>query len=172
VTGKVTYTVTNTDGTTITTTVFSKPPNSRSDTVDLDGSTSSWIETPGITYICISDAAQTDQSCTEETGTTGSAGLGFDPALIDALALAAQAQEVDINKSSENIAGTDADCYEGTYNGRTAKFCFSGDGVMLAELITDSSGTSGLTATEYSSDVSDSDFQPLYPISTIIAVPS
>jgi hypothetical protein len=173
VTGKVTYANTDTSGTTTTITFYSKPPNSRFDTVDSDGAISSYIQTSDTTYICSSDAAKTDQSCVEETGTTGGTGLGlagsfFSPVLVDALAAAAQAQGVDINKSSENIAGTDADCYEGTYSGSTEKFCFSGDGVMLAELTTDASGTSGLTATAYSSDVSDSDFQPLYPISTII----
>lgn len=173
VTGKVTYQDTQSDGTTSTLTFYSKPPNSRYDTIDSDGSTSAIIETSDTTYICSSDAAQTDQSCIEETGTTGGTGLGFaaslfSPALVDALAAAAQAQGIDINKTSENIAGTDADCYEGTYSGSTEKFCFSGDGVMLAELTTDASGTSGLRATAYISDVSDSDFQPPYPISTII----
>lgn len=175
VTGKVTYTNTDTDGTSSTVTLYSKTPNTRYDTTDSDGSSSAYIETSTATYICSSDAAQSDQSCIEEDGASTS-GLGlfgslFSSDIVDALAAAAQAQGIDITKSSETIAGVDADCYSGTDNGSTEKFCFSSDGVMLEELSTDASGTSGLTATAFSSDVSDSDFQPPYPISTIIPAP-
>jgi uncharacterized protein YdeI (BOF family) len=177
-TGKVTYTSTDSSGTTSTITFYSKPPNSRFDSTSADGSTTAYIETPQTTYICSSDAAQQNQTCLAQAGTgTGSAGLGlfgsfFSPTLVDTLAAAAQAQGIEIKKTSETIAGTDASCFEGTYNGSTEKFCFSGDGVMLAEQITDTSGTTGLTATAYSRNVSDSDFQPPYPVTTIPAIPT
>ncbi|HEY8767472.1 MAG TPA: hypothetical protein VIP09_09475 [Dehalococcoidia bacterium] len=177
-TGKVTYTSTDSSGITSTITFYSKPPNSRFDSTAADGSTTAYIETPQTTYICSSDAAQQNQTCLAQAGTgTGSAGLGlfgsfFSPTLVDALTAAAQAQGIEIKKTSETIAGTDASCFEGTYNGSTEKFCFSGDGVMLAEQITDTSGTTGLTATAYSRNVSDSDFQPPYPVTTIPAIPT
>jgi hypothetical protein len=173
-TGKVTYTSTDSSGTTSTITLYSKPPNSRYDTLDSDGSTSSYIQTPQITYICTSS----DQSCIAQPGSgTGSAGLGlfgglFSSTYIDALVAAAQAQGISITKSNETIAGTNASCYEGTSNGSTEKFCFSDSGILLKTQTTDSSGTSGLTATSFSSDVSDSDFLPPYPVTTIPAIPT
>ena len=174
-TGKVTYTDTSSGGSTSTITFYSKPPNSRYDTIDSDGSTSSYIETPQTTYICSSS----DQSCLATAGSgTGSAGLGllggfFSSTYVDVLVAAAQAGGADISKSNETIAGTNATCYGGLSSGSTDKFCFSDSGVMLAELTTDASGvTSGLTATAYSTDVSDSDFLPPYPVTTIPAIPT
>ena len=178
-TGKVTYVSTSTGGTTSTVTFYSKPPNSRFDSADADGSTTAYITTPSVTYICTSDATHTQQSCISQPGTgTGSAGLGllggfFSSTYIDALIAAAQAQGVSINKSNESIAGTNASCYEGTYSGSTEKFCFSDSGVLLETQTTKADGTtSGLRATAFSSDVSDSDFQPLYPVTTIPAIPT
>lgn len=173
VTGKVTYTDTSSSGSTSTITFYSKPPNSRYDTLDSDGSTSSYIQTPQTTYICTSS----DQSCLATAG-TGSTGLGllsglFSSTYIDALAVAAQVGGVSINKSNETIAGTNATCYSGLSSGSTDKFCFSDSGVLLETQTTDASGSiSGLMATAYSSDVSDSDFQPPYPVSTIPAIPT
>jgi hypothetical protein len=173
-TGKVTYTDTSSDGTTSTITFYAKAPNSRYDTIASDGSTSAYIETPATTYICTS----ADQTCIATAGSgTGSAGLGllsgfFSPALIDTLTAAAQAQGISITKSNETIAGTNASCYGGTSSGSTYKFCFSDSGVLLETQSTDSSGTSGMVATAYSGDVSDSDFQPPYPVTTIPAIPT
>jgi TolA-binding protein len=174
-TGKITYTDTSTDGTTTSLTYYSGPPNFRYDSTGSDGSLSIYIETPQTTYICTS----ADQTCIASAGSgTGSAGLGllsgfFSPALIDAMSAAAQAQGVSITKSNETIAGTNATCYSGVSSGSTDKFCFSDSGILLSTQTTDASGgTSGLTATAYSSDVSASDFQPPYPVTTIPAIPT
>jgi outer membrane lipoprotein-sorting protein len=173
VTAKVTYTDTSSSGDQTTLTIYSKSPNSRYDTVDSDGSSSAYISTPDVTYICSSSADQADQSCFSSPGTgTGSAGLGlfggfFSPAIVQAMAAAAQAAGIDINKTNETIAGTDATCFEGTESGSTDKFCFSDSGILLETQTTDSSGTSGMVATAVSEDVSDSDFQPPYPVSTL-----
>ena len=124
-TGKVTYTDTSSDGSTSTITFYSKAPNSRYDTVDSDGSSSAYIQTPQTTYICSSDAGQQNQTCLAQPGTgTGSAGLGlfgsfFSPTYIDALAAAAQAQGVSITKSNETIAGTNATCFRRNELGST-----------------------------------------------------
>jgi hypothetical protein len=178
VTGKVTYTSTDTAaGETpkaSTFTYYSKDKNSRLDTVDSDGSTTALISTPDITYVCTSS----DQTCIAETGAGASlGGLGvfggvFSGAYIDALISAAEAQGIDVGKSSENIAGTDATCFSGNDNGDIGKFCFSGDGLMLLSDNTSADGSSSrIEATSFSSDVSDSDFEPLYPVTTTIDIP-
>lgn len=171
ITGKVTYESTDSDGTTSTLTFYSKPPKSRFDTVDADGAKSSIIETQDGTYYC----DDSSQGCTfTSTGGTSVGGLGFlsaifSPQYIDALVSAAESQGVDIHKSSENIAGTDATCFSGTYQGDTGKFCFSDSGVMLLSQSqsADNSDNFSLKATEFSTDVSDSDFEPPYPVTTI-----
>ncbi len=173
--GKVTYTETGTSGSSTSITYYSNPPNTRYDSTGSDGSTTVYIDTPATTYIC----ASSWQICTATAGSiTGSTGLGllsmfFNPSSIDAIVTAAQAQGTSITRSSESIAGTDATCYSGEKNGSAEKFCFSDSGVLLSEQTTDASGsTTGLTATAYSSDVSDSDFQPPYPVTTIPAIPT
>lgn len=177
VTGKVTYADTSTSGDVTTITFYSKSPNSRYDSVDSDGSSTSYIQTPDATYICSSSADQTDQTCIQSAGSgTGSAGLGlfggfFSPAIVTAMVAAAEVTGINIDKSNETIAGTDATCFSAEDNGETSKFCFSDSGVLLATQTTDSSGTSGMVATAYSTDVSDSDFQPPYPVMTIPAIP-
>jgi hypothetical protein len=171
--GKITYTETATSGSTTSITYYSKPPNGRYDTTESDGSTTVLIETPATTYICTSR----EQICTATAGSgTGSAGLGllsafFNSSSIDVLVAAAQAQGISITRSSETIAGTDASCYSGENSGSAEKLCFSDSGVLLSEQTTDPSGsTTGLMATAYSSDVSDSDFAPPYPVLTIPAI--
>jgi outer membrane lipoprotein-sorting protein len=178
VTGKVTYTDTSTSGGVTTITFYSKSPNSRYDTIDSDGSSTSYIQTPDATYVCSSSADQTDQTCIQSAGSgTGSSGLGlfsgfFSPVIVSAMVAAAEVTGVNIDKSNETIAGTDATCFSAEDNGETSKFCFSDSGVLLATQTTDSSGTSGMVATAYSDSVSDSDFQPPYPVSTILAYPT
>jgi hypothetical protein len=175
VTGKVTYTDTSSSGRTSTVTLYSKAPNSRYDSVGSDGSTSSYIETPTTTYSCTSS----DMKCIAiPGGGAGSTGLGllsglFSSTYIDALALAAQVGGISITKSNETIAGTNATCYSGLSSGSNDKFCFSDSGLLLETQTTDSSGgISGLIATAYSTDVSDSDFQPPYPVTTIPGMPT
>ena len=85
------------------------------------------------------------------------------------MAAAAEATGVDINKSDETIAGTDASCFSAEQNGETSKFCFSDSGILLLTQNTDASGTSGMVATAYSDSVSDSDFEPPYPVTTLPA---
>ena len=171
--GKITYTETGASGSTTSITYYSKPPNGRYDSTESDGSTTVYIETPATTYICTSK----EQICTATAGSgTGSAALGllsafFNSSSIDVLVAAAQAQGISITRSSESIAGTDATCYSGQNNGNAEKLCFSDSGVLLSEQTTDASGsTTGLTATAYSSEVSDSDFAPPYPVLTIPAI--
>ena len=169
ITGKVTYNSTDPDGTTSTITFYSKPPKSRFDTVDSDGSSTAYIETPDATYICSSS----ENACIKSPGSSSDTGLGlfgalFSPQYVDALVSAARAEGIDVQKSSENIAGNDATCFSGTEtDGSTGKFCFSDSGVLLSEESTDSTGTQKLEATAFSNDVPDSDFDPPYTVTEL-----
>jgi hypothetical protein len=72
-----------------------------------------------------------------------------------------------VSTSSRQIAGEDADCFtirSPEFQG-DAEFCLSQDGVPLYGKGTDPDGTeSSLEATDFSHDVSDSDFEPPYPV--------
>jgi hypothetical protein len=166
--GKVTYTHASADFSDLI--IYLKPPNSRYDAFDPSGSSLTYIQTPDATYDCSSNGSGYE-TCFQSAGSgTGSAGPGgpfaglFSPALIHALTVAAQAEGIDINKSDETIAGTGATCYEGIESFETRKFCFSDSGILLLSRTTNADGTSGMTATAVSSDVSDSDFEPPYPV--------
>ena len=168
VTGKVTYTSTDTDGKTSTMTFYSKSGKSRLDTTDSDGATTTIIETADTSIVC----DPSSQTCISYgAGGTGSLGLGFltlfSGSYVDQLVAAAEAQGISVDKSSEKIAGVDATCFSGTESGGSGKFCFSDSGLMVYEEFGDSSGTTKLEATEVSTDVSDSDFDPPYPVTTI-----
>ena len=94
------------------------------------------------------------------------------PLHTDALVSAAEAQGIDVSRSSESIAGTDANCFSGNDNGDVGKFCFSDDGLMLLSENGSADGSSSsIKATSFSSDVSDSDFEPPYPVTTTIDIP-
>lgn len=169
VTGKVTYQQTDTDGSVTNVTFYSKPPNARFESTDENGDTTIYITTPDWTYSCSSS----EQTCIQLPGTgTDSSGLGvlgavFSPAYIDALVSAAELSGIEVDKSSDNIAGQDATCFSGTDNGETDRFCFSDSGVLLLTQTESSEGTYKMEATDYSSDVPDSDFEPPYPATTI-----
>jgi hypothetical protein len=172
-TGKVTYQSTETDGSTSTITFYSKDDKSRFDSTDSSGSTGIFIETATASYSC----DPSEQVCIQY-GQGGGSGIGagfaaiFSPQYIDALVAAAQSEGIDVTKSSDNIAGQDVDCYSGTGPDGSGKFCFNGDGLMVYTEFQDSTGTTKMQATEVTSDVSDSDFDPPYPVTTIPAIPT
>lgn len=176
-TGKVAYTQTETDAdgnvTSSTFTIYSKPPNSRYDTGDPDDPSAATItiSTADTTYIC----TVADETCVSYPGGGGGAGLfgGFFSAqTITAYAAAAKAAGIDVNQSSENIAGSDASCFswdEDVSNDITkGKMCFNDTGQLVLLESEDSDGSkSSMRATEYSEDVPDSDFEPPYDVTAI-----
>src|SRR3990172_10583611 len=169
VTGKISYDITDSDGTVSSMTFYAKSPNSRFDSSD-GTTTSIIIYTPDTTYICDSET----ESCLatpgsgEDTGALGIFGAFLSPEIITAYVAIADAAGVDVNKSDESINGIDATCFswddDTSADVGKGKFCFNDAGVMVYQETVDDSGTSKLEATDYSSDVSDSDFEPPYPV--------
>jgi hypothetical protein len=173
VTAKVSYEITDVDGDVTTMTLFSDPPNSRYDTTDEDGVTTTLIYTETVFYTCDS-ATEACFSYTDDLG--GGLGLGaivglFGASSIGLYAAAAEAAGVDVDTSSEEHAGQDSDCFAWSDDSEgdafTGKFCFGESGVMLYQELTDSEGTTKTEATDFSDDVSDSDFEPPYDVTTL-----
>jgi hypothetical protein len=178
VTGRVTYEVLDSDGDTSTMTFYSAPGKSRFDQGEGDDATS-YITTEDSTYIC----TVSESSCLQYPGGGAGAGLGFGLATfftgdtIAAYAAIAAAAGVDIDTSNESYAGIDAECFSWSDDGEdgigTGKMCFGGDnGILLfEEFVDDGVTTTRFEATEVSEDVSDSDFEPPYPVMTIPGLP-
>lgn len=172
VTGKITYEI-DTDGDVSTMTLYSNPPNTRYDTTDDSGVTAILITTSEATYSCSSDT----ETCFSfpSDGTGGLGGLGFLSGFFGAGAVgvyvaAAEAAGFDVDTSSGSYAGQDADCFSWTDpedSASSVKFCFGSNGVMLYEEIKDANSSTTITATEYSSSTSDSDFEPPYDVTTL-----
>lgn len=176
-TGKVSYDITDTDGTVTTMTYYSDADTgySRFDTIDEDGNGTSLITNGDGDFSCDSSS----QTCTGfgSGGLGGGVGLGFaqffSADYIGIYVAAAEAAGVAVDQSSESIAGEDADCFSWTDpedSSNTGKLCFGSDSrALLYQEFGDSSGTTKFEATSYSDEVSDSDFELPYPVSTIIS---
>lgn len=172
VTGRVTYNIAEDDGSTTSMTFYAKPPNSRFDSTDSSGTTSIIISTPDKMYICASDT----QSCfgypgTGDTSSLGAFGAFLSPEVISTYIQLADAAGVDVNKSDESISGIDATCYswddDSSGDVERFKLCFNDAGIMVYEEIASGGSTTKLTASDVSSDVSDSDFEPPYDVTTL-----
>lgn len=172
VTGRVTYEIDN-DGDVSTMKLYSDPPNSRYDTTDSDGNSSIIIYTADNTYSCSSDPEACFALPSDDSGGLG--GLGFLSGFFGAGAIgiytaAAQAAGLDVDTSSEEYGGIDAECFswaDPSDDEGSVKFCFGDNGIMVYEEIKDSTSSTTITLIEYSEDVSDSDFDPPYPVTTI-----
>jgi len=171
VTGRVTYSITDSDGTESSITFYAKPPNSRFDSTDGD-TTSIIITTPEATYICDSDS----ETCIATPGSgedsgSGLLGLYFTPEVIAGYVAIAEAAGIDVERSDDSINGIDATCFsweEDTDSDVDAgRMCFNDAGVGVYYEFADDAGISKMEATDYSGDVSDSDFDPPYPVTTI-----
>jgi len=126
--------------------------------------TATYITTPDKSYVC-SPATQAGESdtCYSAPVQPGE-GAGQIVADLEKVLTASSLQVV--STSSRNIAGEDADCYtirssdlEGD-----AEICLSKEAVPLYTKSTAQGAESTLEATAFSRDVSDSDFQPPYPV--------
>lgn len=78
---------------------------------------------------------------------------------------------IDVEKSSEDIAGTDATCY--TYSGdldeteagdESGEVCFAESGLLLRLDFTGGSGSGSFEAVEASEEVSNADFDPPFEV--------
>jgi hypothetical protein len=168
---KATYTITSTDtdqGFSGTMTWYKKDDNLR---IDVSGeaqgeqTTGVFITRPDKSYFCTETPGMGQAgSCFEApSGTTGGASD-----MVNELESTLTDPSIEVvSTSSRKIAGQDATCYtvrapdiEGE-----AEMCLSNEGVPLFSDSTSQGVETSLEATDFSRDVSDSDFEPPYPVS-------
>jgi hypothetical protein len=172
-TGRVTYESTDEDGVTSTITIYSDGEGHRTryDSID-DSGTFSLITTPDATFTC--SESEGTGSCLQSEGSDlgglGLFGIFSNPQALVAYINAFDTSGVDVDTSTEEIAGTDANCFEwsGEVDGDegSGKVCFSDSGLLLlGEFDSTTDGTSSsMRATDFSDEVSDSDFEPPYEV--------
>lgn len=152
-------------------TLYWKPPDaSRVDFATGDSGNVTFISQGDTPYICSPE----EETCIESPGGAGLP-LPFLSFLTDPDGLSSLVGQdilgVDIDQSSETIAGQDATCFSGSSDaagGATFEYCFSDDGVLLR--LSAGDGTGGdfsLEATSVEGTVSDEDVQPPYPVTDI-----
>ncbi len=158
-----------------TMTLYWKPPDGWRMDIGSDSGDATMITQGGTSYICSADGGEAQ--CFESPVASDS-GVPFLSLFTDPNALTAQIDstisggDVDVNRSSRNIAGVDATCYEysGTIDGEAgeAEYCFGDNGMLLALVGAESDAGStsafSLEATNVSTSVSSSDLEPPYPI--------
>lgn len=155
-----------------TMTLYSKPPSrSRVDFSGADGDFTI-ITTAENTYLC------SEGSCLASPAGVASAGVPFLNFLTspeDLQGLVGESLGVDVDQSSATIAGEDATCFTaaGTVAGETGSgtFCFADDGIMLRLDASSGEGDFALNATSVDRSVSDSDFEPPFPVEEIPGIP-
>ena len=172
-TGHVSYDITELTGSDATglssMSFYQKDGKQRVDIED-DMGTSTFITTAEDIYLCAE--GQCIKYATDDP--TADLGLGLFSGLLSAEAVADQfdiPDGVTLVKSSETIAGIDGDCYDAVGDldpdqsgNETGKICFSEEGLLLS-LDFEAAGESySLIATEASTDVSDSDFEPPFDV--------
>jgi len=171
---KATFTIamTDTDTTKSTMTLYWAPPKVRMDMSDeTDETNMIVISTPDKTYVCSQEGG--DQCLAYPPNSNVVDVPAFrrlvDPGAIEA-ELSGLTGNVQIASSSEKVAGNDASCVsaEGNIGGQDSfiKWCFAANGLPLFESWADAAGTSEWTLqTTDIGTVSDSDFEPPYPVS-------
>ncbi len=180
-TGKVTYDITDfstgdSAGLTgiSTMSIYQKGASSRFDISSPDGDII-FISTPDASYLCSGGS-----DCLQYAADNQNAGAAVSAfsGLFSADAITGGIDDipdgVDFDVTSETIAGLDATCFK--YSGdldataagdESGEFCFS-DGGLLLRLGFESAGvSSSFEATSASEDVSDSDFDPPYPVTDL-----
>jgi hypothetical protein len=171
-----TYTITS-EGTESTWKIYSEGENSRAEFGSGDEGTVIVITTPEATYTCTESAGE--GFCFEGEGQSGTnpfAGLftqyGSYESIDNYLGLYGDG---DVEESSEEIAGVDAQCYTATgdFTGDAGavKWCFAENGVLLLSSYELDSGTFEMRATDFSDSVPDGSFEPPYDITEIPGLP-
>lgn len=126
--------------------------------------TATYITTPDKSYICSPATQAGDSDTCYSAPTQPNEGAGQIVADLETV-LNDSGLEI-VSTSTRNIAGEDTDCYtvrapelEGD-----AEICLSKEAVPLYTKSTAQGSESTLEATAFSRDVSDSDFEPPYPV--------
>ena len=179
---KVTYDIANvTSSESIKTrlVLYWAPPKVRADiSSEAAGTTTeaTFISTPDKTYDCTREGG--DQ-CLAYPPVENVADVlpfvsDFNPGGVEAT-LSASAGSLTIESSNEKVGDQDAICFsaEGSLGGQegVGKWCFAGNGLLLFESASDPVGTFTLEATDIS-EVSDSDFNPPYPVTEVTPSPT
>lgn len=167
-----TYAMSDEDTPGSTVTLYRDPPKVRMDVSDeTEGIDVILISTPDKTYVCSQGGG--DQCLayppSSDVGNIDSFLSSWDPGAIEA-ELSGLTGNVQIASSSEKVAGEEASCVsaEGNIGGQDSfiKFCFATNGLLLLIFWADAAGTSEWTLqTTDIGTVSDSDFEPPYPVS-------
>ena len=181
---KVTYDIASLSGTETTKstmTLYWDPPKVRADiSSDVGGTVTqaSVISTPDKIYDCTQEGG--DQCLAYppvENATDVLPFLNeFDAGGVEAT-LSASAGSLKIESSDEKVGNQDANCVsaEGSLGGQEGlgKWCFASSGLLVFESTSDPAGTSQFTlqATDVS-EVSDSDFNPPYPVTEVTPSPT
>jgi hypothetical protein len=149
-------------------TLYKKGDNLREDLeAESGGETTSitFITTPDTSYVCSEDT-QTGEPATCLSAPT-EAGQGPGEIVADLETVLTDPNVDIVSTSSRNIAGEDATCYtlqspdiEGN-----AEVCLNSEGVPLSTTSTAQGVETSAVATAFSRDVSDSDFEPPFPVS-------
>jgi hypothetical protein len=168
----LTYATTGADTPGTTVTLYRDPAKVRMDVSDeTEGINVILIATPDNTYVCSQEGG--DQCLayppSSDVGDIDSFLSSVDPGAIEA-GLSGLTGNVQIASFSEKVAGEEASCVsaEGNIGEQDSlmKWCFAANGLLLYESWADAAGTSERTlqATDIGT-VSDSDFEPPYPVS-------
>ena len=174
-TGKVTYDTSNfgDDSGVSSMSIYQKNGSSRYDISSEDGDII-FISTPEATYLC------TEGQCLKYAADDDTAGASVDAfaGIFSADAITEGIGDipdgVDVNVTSETIAGVDATCFK--YSGdldpdqagdESGEFCFSDGGLLLRLAFQGADESISFEATSASEDVSDSDFDPPYDVTDL-----
>jgi hypothetical protein len=170
---KATFTISMTGTETRSTvTLYRAPPKVRMDVSDeAEGINIIAISTPDKVYVCSQEGGE---QCLAYPPSSDVASIrsflsSLDPGALEA-ELSGLTSNVQIASSNEKVAGDDASCVsvEGNLGGQDSfiKWCFASNGLLLLESWADAAGTSEWTRqTTDIGTVSDSDFEPPYPVS-------
>ena len=149
--------------------IYQKDGKQRVDFED-DTGTTTFITTAETIYLC----AEGQCIAYPADDPTSDLGLGLFTSLLSAEAVADQfdlPEGVALERSSQSIAGFDADCYDASGDlepeepgDETGKVCFSEEGLLLSVDFEGASDSYSLVATEATTDVSDSDFEPPFDV--------
>lgn len=170
--GMVTYQITGgtADDALSSMTFWRSDTASRYDITD-DTGTTTVIESDAL-YFCA------DESCIkyDADNSTGNPFALF-TSLFSAEAIQAEFGDlsgIDVEESSDTIAGLDASCfhYSGdldpdTEGDESGEICFAENGMMLRLASDDAEDFGSFEATEVTTDISDADFEPPYPVTDL-----
>ncbi len=170
--GKVTYNITGftAEGGLGSMSIYQKGTSSRFDITSDDGEVI-FISTPDATYLC------TEGQCLQYPADddTASAGVASLASIFSADTISEGIDDipagVDVDVTSETIAGVDATCFSATGDldpnqagNESSEFCFSDGGLLLRLAFEGADESGSFVATAASDDVPDSDFDPPYDV--------